>query len=203
MANSQPLVGLPGARDYAQGVPSDASPLSRPAGHYPNGRFNEDFDAIRPVTAQTGLDIPAASIQRSNSNMSQTNTLTPSRTGTLKKRQSVKKSGSLRRSSSRRSLGAGSVKSLALGEREKYADGHGNEIYSAFFTPVPTTGNPTEVLANRFQGQRETMPRLADKNLLTAIQLGGRLSKISSPISGNFKNLTSLAQNLFSQRQIY
>lgn len=37
-----------------------------------------------------------------------------------------------------------------LGEKEKY--GEGEEYNSAFYTPVPTVGTPTDVLANRFQG---------------------------------------------------
>lgn len=92
-------------------------------------------------------------IHRSDSTMSQSKTLTPSRGGTLKKKQSLKKTGSIRRSSSTRSARAGSVKSRDLGEREKYMQGEGDELYSAFFTPVPTTGNPTEILAGRFQGE--------------------------------------------------
>lgn len=41
---------------------------------------------------------------------------------------------------------AGSVRSLAL---QSNADE--DEMHSAFYCPVPTTGNPTEALANRFQ----------------------------------------------------
>jgi hypothetical protein len=67
----------------------------------------------------------------------------------LKKKLSLSKKGSLRRSGSRRSLRAGSVRSLNLGEKEKYS---GDDTNSAFYVPIPTTGNPTEELANRFQG---------------------------------------------------
>lgn len=69
-----------------------------------------------------------------------------SRGNTLKKKPSLRRGGSLRRSSSRRSMKAGSVRSLAL---QSSADQ--DEIHSAFFCPVPTTGNPTETLATRFQ----------------------------------------------------
>ncbi len=31
---------------------------------------------------------------------------------------------------------------------------HNSEMNNAFFTPVPTTGSPTEILAGRFQGLR-------------------------------------------------
>jgi len=47
---------------------------------------------------------------------------------------------------------AGSVRSLSLGDREKYNTDGVEDMNSAFAVPVPTTGNPTEVLANRFQG---------------------------------------------------
>lgn len=55
----------------------------------------------------------------------------------------------MKRTGSKRGSRPGSVKSLNLADD---ADGQGTEINSAFFTPVPTTGNPTEILANRFQG---------------------------------------------------
>lgn len=47
---------------------------------------------------------------------------------------------------------AGSVRSLSLGDREKYHSDGVDDVNSAFMVPIPTTGNPTEVLANRFQG---------------------------------------------------
>lgn len=71
-----------------------------------------------------------------------------SRSNTLKKKSSLRRSGSLGRSGSRRSMKAGSVKSLAL---QSNADE--DEMHSAFYCPVPTKGNPTEALANRFQGK--------------------------------------------------
>jgi hypothetical protein len=86
-------------------------------------------------------------MQRSNSVMSQGDTLIPSRGGTLKKKASLRRTGSMKRSSSRRSSRAGSVRSLAL-----QPAGDTDETHSAFYSPVPTTGNPTEILANRFQG---------------------------------------------------
>lgn len=86
-------------------------------------------------------------MERENSGLSQGETLTPSRGGTLKKKASLKKGGSIKRSGSRRSSRAGSVRSLALQSAHE-----NDELHSAFFSPVPTSGNPTEVLANRFQG---------------------------------------------------
>lgn len=65
-----------------------------------------------------------------------------SRGGTLKKRQSLRKGDSLKRSGSKKSIGAGNVR-----------DSHANDEYNNILnTPIPTSGNPTEVLANRFQG---------------------------------------------------
>jgi hypothetical protein len=122
------------------GNPIDTSPLSQSAAH--NGRFNEEWDA-----SQRGSSIIDGPMQRSNSVMSQGDTLIPSRGGTLKKKASLRRTGSLKRSSSRRSSRAGSVRSLVL-----QAPGDIDEMHSAFFSPVPTSGNPTEVLANRFQG---------------------------------------------------
>lgn len=121
------------------------------------GRFTEEWDAsqrgssiidgrngtaamersasIRSYQAGDDQQLPAASL--------------PSRGNTLKKKNSMRRSGSLRRSGSRRSMRAGSVKSLAL-----HSSTDPDEAHSAFFCPVPTTGNPTEVLINRFQCKR-------------------------------------------------
>lgn len=106
------------------------------------GKFNEEWDA-----SQRGSSIiDGPSMNRSTSVMSQGDTLIPSRGGTLKKKPSLKRGNSLKRSGSKRSSRAGSVRSLAL-----QPEAH-DEIHSAFFSPVPTTGNPTEILANRFAG---------------------------------------------------
>lgn len=105
----------------------------------------EDRDA-----SQRGSSIVDGAMERSNSVMSQGDTLIPSRGGTLKKKASIKRGSSLRRSSSRRSSRAGSVRSLAL-----QAPGDVDEMHSAFFSPVPTTGNPTDILSNRFQGMKQ------------------------------------------------
>lgn len=55
---------------------------------------------------------------------------------------------------------AGSVRSLALGDREKYNVDGDEDMNSAFYIPVPTTGNPTEVLAERFQAWRKVLKDL-------------------------------------------
>jgi len=139
------LLGTSAATDFGSvpGNPLDSSPLSNAAQQQNSGRFNEEWDA-----SQRGSSILGAGTERENSSgFSQGETLTPSRGGTLKKKASLKKSGSVKRTGSRRSSRAGSVRSLAL------QSGHEqDETHSAFFSPVPTTGNPTEILANRFQG---------------------------------------------------
>jgi hypothetical protein len=130
------------------GNPPDPSQLSQSAAPIAYGRFNEEWDASQ--RGSSIIDGPA--MQRSNSTRSQgggtmTEDTLPSRSGTLKKKASLKRGSSLRRSGSRRSSRAGSVRSLAL-----HPSGDVSEMQSAFFSPVPTTGNPTEILANRFQG---------------------------------------------------
>ncbi|KAI9932781.1 hypothetical protein ASPWEDRAFT_166435 [Aspergillus wentii DTO 134E9] len=126
-----------------------------------NGRFHEDFDAA----SQRGsvvLDGPSGStMQRSVSQMStQSRSAAPSRSGTLKKKSSLSKRGSMRRSGSRRSLRAGSVRSLSLGDKEKYGVEGADDPNSAFHIPIPTDGSPTDVLANRFQAWRRTLKDL-------------------------------------------
>lgn len=114
-----------------------------------NPRFKEEFE----TASRHSLDGPT-SVQRSASQMSHVRSPTPSRSGTLRKKASLSKKGSLRRNGSRRSLRAGSVRSLSLGDREKYHVDGSEDVNSAFAAPIPTDGNPTEVLANRFQGMR-------------------------------------------------
>lgn len=113
---------------------ADSSPISQPG----RGRFNEEWDASQRgssiIDGPGHRSTPATTVGESMAN--------PSRGGTLKKK------ASLRRSSSRRSSRAGSVRSLAL-----HPAADTDEMYSAFYSPVPTGGNPTEVLADRFQGQ--------------------------------------------------
>lgn len=115
-----------------------------------NPRFREELDTASRRSS-VALDAPAPA-QRSASQMSQVRSPTPSRSGTLRKKASLSRKGSLRRNGSRRSLRAGSVRSLSLGDRERYhADGT-EDLNSAFVVPIPTDRSPTEALANRFQG---------------------------------------------------
>jgi hypothetical protein len=137
------MTGGSGVADFGStpGRPSDSSPLSQAATQQ-QGHFNEEWDA-----SQRGSSIAEGpGMQRSNSATSQGETLIPSRGGTLKKKASLRRGNSLKRSGSRRSSRAGSVRSLAL-------EPEGDEMRSAFYSPVPTTGNPTEILASRFSGK--------------------------------------------------
>lgn len=127
------------------GNPQEVSPLSQSAAQQNAGKFNEEWEA----SVRGSSIIDGNTMQRSNSVVSQGDTLIPSRGGTLKKKASMRRTGSLKRTSSRRSSRAGSVRSLALQPGQDV-----DEMHSAFFSPVPTTGNPTEILANRFQGMQ-------------------------------------------------
>ena len=120
-----------GATDVAQGGPHDALAAGQ------NSHLNN------------GLSTTDSNMQRPNSSISQSYTLTPSKGGTLKKRQSLSRKNSMKRAGSTKGSRPGSVKSLTFADD---MGGHNVEINSAFFTPVPTSGNPTEILANRFQG---------------------------------------------------
>ena len=55
----------------------------------------------------------------------------------------------MKRAGSRKGSRPGSVRSLTFAD-----DVGGAEANDVFSTPVPTQGNPTEVLSNRFQGMR-------------------------------------------------
>jgi hypothetical protein len=119
-------------------------------------KFTEEWDA-----SQRGSSIldghQGSTMQRSNSYAGSVGTsdaghhnISLERGNTLKKKSSIvamRRSGSLRRSGRWRSTKAGSVKSMALQSRNDP-----DEMHSAFYCPIPTTGNPTEALANRFQG---------------------------------------------------
>ena len=125
--------------DHYAGAPHDTSALSN-AGDMQDDSSYKDTGSV---------------LQRSNSQMSQSQTMVPSRGGTLKKKASLKKTGSLKRSGSKKSSYAGSVRSMRLGEKERYEPSE--EHSSAFYCPVPITGSPTELLAERFQGERRSV----------------------------------------------
>ncbi|KAK3322087.1 hypothetical protein B0H66DRAFT_188313 [Apodospora peruviana] len=145
------------------GQPDYAGHLAAPVATRP-AKFTEEWDA-----SQRGSSIIDGSGPEHSSNMHRSNsfsgsvtthltgegTTTLSRGNTLKKKPSLRRGGSLKRSSSRRSMKAGSVRSLALQSTTDQ-----DEINSAFYCPVPTAGNPTDVLANRFQAWRKILKDL-------------------------------------------
>lgn len=126
--------------DHGYGQPARPT-TNEESGH---GRFHEDWDA-----SQRGSSIIDGdrnhNLHRTPSVMSQSQSLAQAEQA-LPRRGTLKKKASLRRNASRRSSRAGSVRSLAL-QPEPH-----DEMHSAFYSPIPTTGNPTEHLANRFTG---------------------------------------------------
>jgi hypothetical protein len=126
--------------------PTEPSHLSQSVQQQRLGRFEEDFDArTRGSSIIADGDLP----QRSASRASTLNQgAAPSRSGTLKKKGSIKRGASLKRSGSRRSTHAGSIRGVSIKDDERE-----NRHNSVFYTPVPTSGTPTELLANRFQGR--------------------------------------------------
>jgi BAR-like protein/PH (Pleckstrin Homology) domain-containing protein len=138
--------------------PADASQLqpgTNPA--VTNGKFTEEWDASQ--RGSSIIDGPSRynTMHRSNSFVSNggNDDILPTRSNTLKKKPSMRRSASLKRSGSRRSMKAGSVRSLAL-----QSSSDPDEAHSAFHCPVPTSANPTEVLANRFQAWRKLLKDL-------------------------------------------
>ncbi|KAK3375960.1 hypothetical protein B0T24DRAFT_211227 [Lasiosphaeria ovina] len=137
--------------------PDHSNHLAAPVGTRPT-KFTEEWDA-----SQRGSSIiEVAKMQRSSSfsgsvagGVTGEGAVGLSRGNTLKKKASLRRNGSLKRSSSRRSMKAGSVRSLALQSTTDQ-----DEIHSAFYCPVPTAGTPTEVLANRFQAWRKILKDL-------------------------------------------
>jgi hypothetical protein len=171
--------GLPGSsvnHDHPQGAPPESSLLAQSA-QYENENFDKGYQ--NTSAAMDHGSVPE--LHRSESQMSQSRMQTPSRGGTLKKKASLKRSSSLMRSTSKRSSRAGSVRSVTLGEKEKY--GQSEEMNSVFYCPVPTSGSPTELLANRFQctllpSQAVTSHWTIRILALTLSQRGGKSSRI-------------------------
>ncbi|KAH6637567.1 PH domain-containing protein [Boeremia exigua] len=123
------------------------------------GRFEEEFDARTRGSSVLDGDLPQRSASRASSTLREA-TLnqgsTPSRSGTLKKKGSVKRAASLKRSGSRKSMHAGSIRGVTIDDQEH---GYDRED-SVFYTPVPTKGSPTEILADRFQTWRKFLKDL-------------------------------------------
>ncbi|KAG5948743.1 hypothetical protein E4U53_006160 [Claviceps sorghi] len=156
------------------------------------GRFTEEWHASQRGSSIIDQEYrpSVATMQRSNSVHSFAagdDDQLPVRNNTLKKRVSVGGSNGLRRrSSSRRSNRAGSVRSLALQSVMDPDDAH-----SAFYCPVPTSSNPTDVLANRFQTWRKVLKDLIayfreiqshyDQRSKALVKLANVANNISTP----------------------
>lgn len=152
LADAETLSNTLANAHITQAQAENNSHLAAPIATRSNGRFTEEWDA-----SQRGSSIIVDGASPVN-NMHRTNSFTGSvigdgsislsRGNTLKKKASLRRSGSLKRRGSRRSMKAGSVRSLVLQSSSSDHD----PSHSAFYCPVPTSGTPTEVLANRFQG---------------------------------------------------
>lgn len=140
----------------AHPTPHDYGEYTADLHHFqpPPGRFTEEWDASQRGSSIIDGHRPnnkLAAMQRTASISSYAagdDTNLPIRNNTLRKKGSVRRAGSLGRSASRRSNRAGSVRSLALQSSSDRDEGH-----SAFYCPVPTSGNPTTILAERFQSK--------------------------------------------------
>ncbi|KAH8726611.1 hypothetical protein GQ44DRAFT_705224 [Phaeosphaeriaceae sp. PMI808] len=140
-----------GVNDFANGDYSASAPGER------RGRFEENFDVRTRGSSVLDGDIPQRSASRASRASSTLNQgATPSRSGTLKKKGSVKRGASLKRSGSRRSMHAGSIRGVTIDDQER---GYDRED-SVFYTPVPTKGAPTDLLADRFQTWRKFLKDL-------------------------------------------
>ena len=153
--HTQPTDGVPQTNHLEAALP-ESSAEAQPA----------DLHDESVIQDQESPELP-----RNDSHMSGSQTLLPSRGGTLKKKASLHKSTSIKRTASKRSSYAGSVRSMQVAEKEKYDETP--ETNSVFYSPVPTVGNPTELLATRFQGRwRSITPQLVP--LLTFTKPGAK-----------------------------
>jgi hypothetical protein len=138
---------VPASADYppTAGNAIETSPLAQSfqgnTNTFSSNRY-EDMDDDRGSSLQ---QLEGAGLHRTASMTSKSGT--PSRSNTLRKQKSLTRKTSLKRSGSRKSLQAGSIKGVSADDRKAVQD-----YNNVFYTPVPTTGAPTEILANRFQG---------------------------------------------------
>jgi len=125
----------------AAGHPSTTSPLTQ-SSYYVRPETEIDTD-INLSSYAAGNDSKLRRSDSTSSTKVESNNNGAFRAGTLKKKQSLRKTSNVKRSPSRKPFRAGIIKGT----------GHdGIDFNSIFYTPVPTSGNPTDVLANRFQG---------------------------------------------------
>ena len=132
-----------GGVEHVQGAPIQTSVLSQSAGMHENGL------GVNGIDEEPNMNRDESVMSRP---MSQAQPYSPTRQGTLKKKASIKRQSSMKRTLSRKSSHAGSIRDQNLGEKEAYQE-HPDRN-SPFYCPVPTSGNPTEILASRFQGKQ-------------------------------------------------
>ncbi|KAI9882379.1 MAG: hypothetical protein M1823_005877 [Watsoniomyces obsoletus] len=152
--------GYGGSNNAAETAPVMGATMGRPTDTSPLTQSVERRD-MQPVEMSGGSRAPAPNgdaegLMRANSSATEL----PSRGGTLKKKGSLSRKSSMKRSDSRKSTRTESVKSLMLGHSEKLVVGDEDNMNNVYFTPVPTSGTPTEVLANRFQAWRKVLKDL-------------------------------------------
>lgn len=149
MAYSHSAGATTAKTDFAPDNP-ESPPLQTQSAQqsYPS-RFTEGLDTSQLGSSIIGAD--GTDPHRHDPSIPQSMAALPSRGGTLKKKRSLSRKGSVKRSSSKRASRSGSLMGVGLGGQDDYQGDFGDDMNSAFFTPVPVTGNPTEILANRFQ----------------------------------------------------
>ncbi|SPO01343.1 related to transcription factor ASK10 [Cephalotrichum gorgonifer] len=156
------------SQSQSQSQSQHPPPLAASPRHGPSAapsRFTEDWDASRRGSSILEGQRPrggADTMQRSGSFVAgappdelQLARANSSGGNTLRKKASIRRSASLKRSGSKRSVKAGSVRSLAL---QSTADP--DEAHSAFYCPVPVGASPTDALAARFQAWRKYLKEL-------------------------------------------
>jgi hypothetical protein len=143
------------ANDFAPvaGYPTDSSPVAQSmSAQRPSSAFGRHEGLDQDDRGSTIQQLEGAGLHRTASSASGG---LPSRSNTLKKKSSLSRRSSLKRSGSRRSLHAGSLKGVAIDDKREP-----DQMNSVFYTPVPTTGAPTDILANRFQAWRKMLKDL-------------------------------------------
>lgn len=149
--------GPNGNAPLTSGKALDTSPLAaasqRPVSQAYSYMPGDDLSDTGPTVQQ----LEGAGLHRTASSSSKAGGATVSRSNTLTKKTSISRKSSLKRSGSRRSLAAGSLKGVQIDDPKRAV---GDEYNSAFYCPVPTTGSPTEILANRFQAWRKFLKDL-------------------------------------------
>ncbi|KAK8018288.1 PH domain-containing protein [Apiospora marii] len=141
-----PAQRIPADQETASNTLANAQLASPGADNYlkRDPKFTEEWDASRSNSTSS----------RHGDNVSMTGDGTASGIS-LSRGQHSEEEGLAAEERDRRSMKAGSVRSLAL-----QSSHDPEEALSAFYCPVPTTGNPTEVLANRFQSWRKILKDL-------------------------------------------